>query len=460
MKSKSRFLAILAFVALAVLAVSIRVFLAKADCPGGSDIGLVVVVGEAPVPVQFSLASGIDCKLVYPGDVALWTSPLRTTAVAAGAVFTSGSGAVFGDANGDGQVRLDDLIFIRNRLGTADAASDLNNSGTVDENDLVLCRQALGSGLGKVTVYVEGLSPSASPCDIAIQLLTDPDEDGTFAEAAAAILTSASVSISPNAGTLGTPITISLTPAVAPLAFTGSTTAFWEGHYQPLIGSASPRFSISFSAGQVRETDAGTAVILAGDGTPRSLPAIELLTSDGTLVGSLVVNFGSTMVRKSFSFAPAGNSADFADLHYPYWPEDEGEPPSLGEILPGTKVLRLSWLADLTYVEHETLLSARDYHMACVCRIAKGPEASVSAPDTVKVNVVSFTSDRVELDRISNVVLHRAPGDPDPENILYFNDLTRPILAVDVALNKAGHPEVLLFQISPTGYTVITPAVD
>ena len=201
--------------------------------------------------------------------MALWTSSLRTTSIPSGAVFTSGSGSVFGDANADGQVRLDDLVFIRNRLGTTDAASDLNSNGSVDQNDLVLCRQALGSGPDRATVYIEGLSPSTALCDVPIQLLTDPDQDGTFSLAETKGSTVVAISISPTSGGLGTPISVTIQPALAPLAFDSATTAKWFGAYAPSVGSPTDTFQVSYSRWEFHESSSSEAVVFIGEGTAR-----------------------------------------------------------------------------------------------------------------------------------------------------------------------------------------------
>ncbi len=455
MKPKSRFLVVLMLAGVALLGIGLRVFLAKAECSGGNDIGLVVVVGEAPVPVQFLLASGIDCKLVYPGNVALWTSPLRTTAVASGAVFTSGSGAVFGDANGDGQVRLDDLIFIRNRLGTTDAASDLNDSSTVDENDLVLCRQALGSGPGKVTVYVEGLSPSTALCDVPIQLLTDPDEDGTFTLAETRNSTVVAISISPAVGGLGTPISIAIHPALAPLAFDSRTRAVWRGVYQPSTGSATPTFDVEFSPSEFDESDAGSAVIFVGSGTTKDLPAIEDYPSVGSLDGALLLYVSGIPLRRHFSFSLEGRGAIWETIDYPNSGLSSG-PPALGGEPDALPLLQHGYDPDPP--ADEDLQHSYLFHLAAVLRVPENPATIASAPDHFMVDIVTFDSAGAELDRRHGVRLNRVDDDADPANITYSSHTVRPILLVDVPVDLASYSNVTVLYVGGDGSALILPS--
>ncbi len=456
MKPKSRLLAILVLACVSLLAVSLRDFLVKADCAtGGGDPGLIVVVGEAPIPVQFSLASGIQCKFTYPGNVALWSSPLRTSSIASGAVFTSGSGSVFGDANGDAQVRLDDLIFIHNRLGTTDAASDLNSSGSVDQNDLVLCRQALGSGPDRVTVYVEGLSPSTALCDVPIQLLTDPDQDGTFTLAEARGSTVVAISISPTSGGLGTPVSITIQPALAPLAFNSLTKAAWRGVYQPSSGSATPTFDIEFSPSEFGESDGGSAVILVGSGTARNLPAIQDYPSVGTLDGTLLLEVSGVPLRRHFSFTLEGGGAIWETVDYPNSGLTSG-PPALGgepDVLP-----LLQYGYDPAPPTDEDLQHSYLFHLAAVLRVPENSATIASAPDHLMVDIVTFDSVGVELDRRHGVKLNRVDDDADPANITYSSHTVRPILLVDVPIDPASYSSVTVLYVEGDGWALILPS--
>jgi len=182
-------------------------------------------------------------------------------------MFTSDAGSVFGDANGDGQVNGTDLIFIRNDLGTSEAASDLDGNGTVEDADLVLCRNALGTDPDTLTVYAEGLTASTTLCDVMVDLLTDPDQDTVFTSAGIRQLTSVSIDLTPTSGAIGVPISITMQPAIAPIIFDNSTTARWQGVYEPLVGPATGMFEIEYNPSQFRESSGSVAEIIIGNGT-------------------------------------------------------------------------------------------------------------------------------------------------------------------------------------------------
>jgi len=456
---KPRSLLLVSFVlaGLYLVGASLRSLLVKADCTvGGSDPGTVIVVDEAPVPVQFSLASGIQYKFTYPANVALWTSPLRATAVPSGSIFTSGAGSVFGDANGDGRVRLDDLIFIRNRLGTTDTASDLNGSGTVDQNDLVLCRQALGSAPDRVTVYVEGLSPSAALCDVPIQLLTDADHDQTFTLAETKGTTVAAISISPTAGGLGTPINITIQPAVAPLTFDSATTAKWSGVYEPSVGSPTDTFQVSYSRWEFHESSASEATVFIGEGTATNAPSLGNLSGTGTLMGSVGLVLSGRTLTRSFAFSLQAGGVTWEKLTYPidYLEWTIGPPSLAGQ---PTHVEVMTWSDPTSPPSEETLVYLRELHHAVVVRIPETAPAVAAAPDFILVDLISLNSSHTEIDRRSAVRLGRVPNDGDAAHIVYSTHLLKPIVLVDVAMNPSAYPNVTVLHGIDNGYLLAVP---
>lgn len=433
--------------------------LAWANCTsGGPDPGTVVVVGEAPIAMHFTLAAGIDYKFNYPANVALWTTPLRTTPIASGAVFTSGSGAVFGDANGDGAVQPDDLVFIRNRLGTADAASDLDASGLVDENDLVLCRNALGSGPGKVTVYVEGLSASAALCDTSIELLTDPDEDTVFTLAETKGVTAVSVSIGPTIGMLGTPITVTMQPAIAPVAFDANTTAKWTGVYEPAGEPATEAFEIAYSRGEFHESGAGEATLFIGEGSVTNAPPIRSLSASGTLKGSLTIALAGASVRAGVTFILQPNGAKWELLEYPL---DDLEwvfgPPMLAGEPAHVQVFEWSDNDPVNPPSEDMLLYLKELHHAAVVRIPETAETVENAPEFLQVDLVSLDASRNEIDRRVGVRLNLLADDGDPDHIVYSTHVVKPVVLLDVSFDPAIYPNVTALQAVDNGYIVAVP---
>ena len=67
------------------------------------------------------------------------------------------------------------------------------------------------------------------------------------------------------------------------------------------------------------------------------------------------------------------------------------------------------------------------------------PASCQVSPTTLLVDLLSFDSLGVETDRVSDLLLSRAPGDDgDPDHLVYYNDLGKPIVLVDVPDNL--HP--------------------
>jgi hypothetical protein len=50
--------------------------------------------------------------------------------------------------------------------------------------------------------------------------------------------------------------------------------------------------------------------------------------------------------------------------------------------------------------------------------------------------------------------------DGDPDHIVYHNDLAIPIILVDVDLNKANYPNVVLLKVVDGGSAVVVPAAN
>lgn len=447
----------LLLISLGLGATSFRLFLARADCPGGgADPGTVLVVGEAPVALQFPVASGTPCKLVYPANVAVWTSPLRTTPVLSNAAFTAGSGPVFGDANGDGHVRLDDLIYIRNRLGTSDAACDLNGNGVVDQNDLVMCRSALGSGPDNVTVYLEAVSASSALCDTSVDFLTDPGGSGSFTVAESRRFTSVAVSVSPASGGLGTPVTITLQPAIAPLAFDSATTATWSGEFQTASGST-PAFRVNFNASELRESGAGSATVFIGQGTAINAPSLEDLSGTGILDGTMSLIFSGHTISKRFSFSLQVSGATWEKLTYPIdYLEWTVGPPALAGEPAQVRVLDWSRTDPDSPPSEEMLLYLRSIHHAAVLRIPETPSAVAAAPEFVFVDIITQDSSRSELDR-RRVRLDLVEDDGDPSFIVYSSHLSKPVVLLDVPVDPSAYPGITVLHASDAGYILAVP---
>lgn len=425
---------------------------------GGPDPGVVAVVGERSVPLHLSVDSGTQCKLNYPASrVTVWTSPLRTNSIPPDTPFTSGSGSVFGDANGDGYVKLDDLVFIRNDLGTSIAASDLDGNGIVEEHDLVLCRNALGAGPDSLVVYVEALAPSEALCDAGVELLTDPEGDGSYALSATRSVTSVSISISPAAGGLGTPLDIAIQPAIAPLAFDSATTAIWFGVYEPSVGPATDRFQVDYSRWEFRESSGSTASLFIGDGTVRNAPPVESLSGTGTLNGSVALVLSGHTIRRSFSFNFQASGVAWEKLTYPVdYLEWTFGPPSLdGE---PAHVQIFDWSGHTNPLTEGMLLYSKEVHHAVVLRIPETPSAAAAAPEFLLVDLISMDASLTEVDRRPSVRLDPVPDDGDPAYLVYSTHLSKPVVLINVQVEQSAYPNVTVLQGIDNGYVLAAPS--
>lgn len=352
----------------------------------------------------------VDYRLIYPGNVRVWRSPIRGS-----------------------------------------LSTDVVQSGAIQTYDVVS---------GPVTLWVEGLSPSFTGGDVRIVAEADTNGDGEFESSDAVRATVVSLTPSTTTGPLGTEVIWTISPAVMPVSFDASTTAIWTGIYQPLIGPPSATFTNSFSAAQIRNTTSNTATIVVGDGTFSGAPDPTTLNDPGILYGNLAFAFGSLQVRRTFHFAPASGAATWEDVDYPDGPGGSADPILDGEP-PDLPVLLLSGTPNPMNPSEALLLGANGFHIAAVVRIKENPTTIASAPATILVDLVSFDSNDVELDRVPGLVLSKISGDDgDPKYITYHNDLTIPIVLVDVNLNKSAYPNVIPFMVVGGGSAVIVPTPE
>ncbi len=225
----------------------------------GQDPGLIVVIGETPEPVEFRGPENSPYKFHYdPARITLWDSIDMQNPIPSGTVFQAG-GAVPGC-----EVDLSDFAsfqacFSGDGGGVAPACEGFDEDA---DNDVDLDDYATFHGMfiGPVCnvvfvpVFVEGLTASTGLGDVVITLLTDPDGDEVFAVEATEPATVVSIDITPTSGPVGTAITITLQPAVGPLAFDPLTMAEWSGVFQPIVGPSSDPFTTTYSSSQFRES--------------------------------------------------------------------------------------------------------------------------------------------------------------------------------------------------------------
>lgn len=429
-------------------------------CPPGEAPGIVVVVGGDLRPVTFSLPTSIDYQLSYDAArLALWLDPAQTLPAPPLTTFQSPGQIVHGDLNGDALVDGADFkIFVAVVLGVNTdpiviAQADFDESGVADVSDAPLFVDALlapGSSQNTgVILYAEGLTASTDLCDTSVDLLTDPQGTGSFALADTAQVTVAELTISPQTGGLGTQVTITLTPAIAPLIFDANTTATWTGVFQPMVGTPSNSFQFQYDASQFNEQGPGQAIIVVGDGTVTNAPDLATVLGPGSIVGTVTVPLAGLSVEGSFTFNPSP-AGTWQEIDYLDSAISTG-PPVLGSEPTTLEVMVLSIEDDPANQSEFTLLHAYGFHYAAVVRIEENPTTIANAPTTLAVDLVTLDPAGVEVDRFANLTLTRVAGDDgDPANLVYHNDLTVPIILVDFPLNQAAFPNVILMEM-PTG---------
>ncbi|HUU82028.1 MAG TPA: hypothetical protein VM243_00870 [Phycisphaerae bacterium] len=391
----------------------------------------------------------------------------------------SGPGATPGaqcekpDLDGDNDVDLFDLAPFRTLFAGAPATSpdcdsaDLDEDADVDLGDFGVFQVVFGASQQgmpvAIVVFVEGLTASTALGDVVITLLVDPDGDDVFEPEATQAVTVVSIDLAPSSGALGTPVTVTMSPAIAPLAFDAATTADWEGVYQPPVGPPTDVFQVAYDVSQFRESSLGDAIIVVGDGTFTNAPDPSALEGPGTMAGTLTINFAGLTVGRGFTFAQdLGSAGLWEGLDYVFDP-DTGlmEPPRLAGEPEYLDMMDLS--NDLAPFDPNEfmLLQSYTFHLAVVTRIEENPTTVSDAPQTILVDLVSYDTSGAELDRVEDVVLTMVSGDDgDADHLVYHSNLDTPVIFVDVALNKDNYPNVILLQTEAGGTVSVVAAVD
>lgn len=449
------------------LAFALAIATCLPSCPP-NDAGSVVVVGGGLKQIQFTVPGSVNCRLAYnTSRLSLYFDAGATQPAPPNTTFQSPQGQIaHGDMNLDGRVNGADIQkFVEVLLGhdtnpVLIAQADFDQNSVLNSNDTALFVSALLSGVtatSTVTLYSQGLSPSAGLCDTPVDILTDEDMNGTFVLAGTVETTVVALTLTPSSGPVGTPVTATISPAVTPLTFTAATTAAWSGVFQPMVGSPSTAFQIQYSAAQVREQSASQATLIVGDGAFVNSPDPAAFAGPGTMSGTVTIDFAGTSVAKPFSFSPEFDSATWEQVKYPDGPggidppELDGEPTNL-------EIMQLSSSPSPTNPAEDMLLHANGFHVAAVVRIAENATTTANAPNTLLVDLISYNGGGTQIDRIDDVVLSRVASDGDPSHIVYHNDLLKPIVLVDVDLNNAAYPNVVPLYVVNGGTAVIVPA--
>lgn len=425
--------------------------------------GLVTVVGEDPVCLQLMLPASSPFKLQYGAGLSVWDSVLRENPILSGVAQLAPD--LEGDVESDCDVDLSDVaVFVRCFTGDAGgtpatgcAPSDLNSNGAVDLSDFAGVQSAMNGPGGNcpqlpVTVFVEALLVSQALGDQTIDVLIDPDGDSIFELMGTEVVTNASIQTSATSGTWGTPITVTLQPAIAPLAFDATTTAAWTGIYVPNVGPASQPFTFSFNAQQVRELDASSAVLLVGDGTlSGSLPTLQILaTTSGALDGELTLTLvgGQIVLRRGVSFTPT-SQVRFLDLiDDPLNPDDT---PAFGDELAEIETVIVD-----DPLNPPMLTGIRGDHFAIEICVADDPQTVSASPPTTHATIMTLDAAGGVVDFVSNVTFDRST-EALPGCQLYRTNPDFPVVLVSQSVDKQLFPTLTILHGVDGGKIVVIP---
>jgi hypothetical protein len=239
----------------------------------------------------------------------------------------------------------------------------------------------------------------------------------------------AEVTISPGSGGLGTPITIDLEPAIAPLAFDCLSTVVWEGVYQPPTDPATDPFKVSYAADQVCNNGLGTADIYVGDGTVANLPSVAELAGLGSLEGSLTLNLPGATLERSYSFIPQTDVGTFEAVDYP---DGAGgyAAPALGGELASLLVMSLSATPQPLNPPENLLRYVGDtFHVATVVRVESDATTSPVFSNTTPTGP-------------GVTVQHMVPGSRSPDGHW---------VADDIKLERSGGCQATGYEIAVHG---------
>ncbi|OQY96073.1 MAG: hypothetical protein B6D36_19810 [Planctomycetes bacterium UTPLA1] len=433
-----------------------------------ADPGVILSVDGDLVIVRFTLPAGTAYKVDYPTSrCAAWLDPDRSLQAFLDTVYTA---RAFGDINNDDAVNSNDIWCFVSVLGPVGpipgsipcfaASADLNTDGNVDELDIPSLIDAIIHDFPAqgTVLYVEGTAPSTLLGDSPIELLTDPDQDGSFTVSQTQPATVVELTVGPSGGPLGSLVDVSMNPAIAPVVVGEDIIAQWEGVFQPLVGAPSGSFSLKFSPDKVHEVSDSAFQLVVGDGYNYGVPEPATVQLPGSFRGKLRVMVDGQWIAHNFDFTPALNEAQWEWIDYPDGPGGL-DAPQLGGVRSQLHPWLISFLSIDTPTEAQMLV-ANAFHNALVLRLQENPITQAEAPEVLKVDVVSLDTLGSEIDRIDNLTLQKSPDDGDPSNITYHNDLYSPVIMIDADLDDNSYPNVFVLKVVANGKVLAMPSVN
>ncbi|MCP4593995.1 MAG: hypothetical protein GY842_24955 [bacterium] len=353
------------------------------------------------------------------------------------------------DLTGDGWVDLADFgafqgLFTGPRTvppGCADA--DLDDDGDVDLMDHAIFQTIFGDAHPvpdvDVTVWAEGLTPSATLGDVLIDLWSDPDGDQTFTLSSTQVATVVQITISPTTVSPGTAMVATLQPSGGSLVFDAATTVSWAGDYVPTFGPTVP-VTITYAADEVLERSASECVLVTGAGTTDA--PLSAFLSEGTLEGTFTFDLNGLQISGAQNIVVTEGLPNIYKIAYG------------GDMVPsvGLPVSAL-YVSPGPVPSEETMVVSVAYHHAAVVAIEKTPE-TLTGPSQRIVQVMSLNPALTVVQDYFSVTLTRLPDDTDPNYLLYASDLNYPLFPINVDVDRGQFTQVIPFETVDDGYVV------
>ncbi len=425
---------------------------------GQGDPGTIVVVDGDLAVVTFALSAGTRYQVDYPTSrLSLWLDSARTIPAAPLTTYTARRN---GDVDKNGVINTRDIACFLRVLGNVGPTpvstpcdqyvADLNGDGTVDELDVLLLVEALLGGYPAegVVLYAEGIAPSSALGDATVELLTDPGEEGTFTISESSIVTVVDISFSPNMGPLGTPVTISMAPAIPPLAFDENTRLSWAGVFQPSSGEPGVGIAFEYSAAAFREQNEGQAIVIAGESSGQGSVGLEAVGLPGSLAGTATLRVGIYHLKKPFTFTPTAAPLLTAISYDPLTAE-----PFIG---PVPETLEIVMTSNGDGANEIILAGMAMNHCAVIMGVQRNTFTETDAPSSVLVTLRSLDQQGAVLQTVPNLSLVRDEHLSDAQSILYHSEFEVPIILVEEPLDPSDYSLVLPLHAVDQGRLAIT----
>lgn len=450
----------------------------------GPDPGLLVLLGAnfgrpfrilLPAVNQFQLSYNASQLTIYDVLQGQVINPLTYVSI----------GSAYPFNNPDTDLDVDQADFAKFQAcfsgddgGVGAGCGTFNNLGDldIDLDDYRFIEADIGGpDLYPFEAFVEGLQLSSAPADAVVAVIADADGvpgDELVGRVDMTVfnigLNTSDDDVSPydpmiRTIPLGAELTVSFQPAVAPLIFDSTTTLDFTAAWVDQVGAfgdfvfawAGPDFT-SLSPGSVSFL-LGSGQFTMPDGFGTSV--LALLGAFGQFEGTLDIGFGGSATASiPIAFAPTTPAAQLTEVDYPGYYPDGVPVPSVGTELITPKVRIFNAGSNPADIDENFLFSDTKTHASIVLRMPKNPSSIASAPDHIYVDMLSLTPDFAFIVGQANAIqLDKQTINTDPEDIIYVNDLTVPIVFTQFDYSSSGYLRVIPLRVVDGGVISILP---